>query len=41
MAHWRKAYQPTSQFNAYLAGCAFAWSVVLGTLVLLARHVYI
>jgi hypothetical protein len=39
MAHWRKS-QPQSHFNAYLAGWAFALSVILATLVLL-RHGYI
>jgi hypothetical protein len=34
--HWRK--QPPSQFNAYLAGWAVAFSVVLVIVMLLARH---
>jgi len=43
--HWRKSSdQPTSrfdEFNAYLAGWAFALSVVLATLMLLAWHVHV
>jgi hypothetical protein len=39
MPHRRKSnYQPPSQFNAYLAGWAFAASVVFVTLLLIARH---
>jgi hypothetical protein len=36
MAHWRKRNPPASLFNAYLASCAFALSVVLGALWLLS-----
>jgi hypothetical protein len=40
MPHRRKSiYQPPSQFNAYLAGWAFAASVVFATLLLIARNV--
>jgi hypothetical protein len=38
MAHWRKRNPPASRFNAYLAGWAFAVSVMLGTLLLLSLH---
>jgi hypothetical protein len=39
MPHWRKSsVQSASRFNAYLAGWAFALSVVLTTLLLLLRH---
>lgn len=40
MAHWRKAYQPTSQFNS-LAGWAIGTSMLVGVLVFIAKHVYI
>jgi hypothetical protein len=36
----RSSYQPPSEFNAYLAGCAFALSVVLGTFMLIAHGVH-
>jgi hypothetical protein len=32
--------QPTSQYNAYLAGWAFAFSVVLVTFMLIAHGVH-
>jgi hypothetical protein len=35
--HWRKP-QPASQYNAYLAGWAFAFSVVLVTLMFLSHE---
>jgi hypothetical protein len=35
--HWRKKSQPESQYNAYLTGCAFAFSVVLATLMFLSH----
>jgi hypothetical protein len=38
MAHWRKRNPPASAFNRYLAGWAFAFSVLIGTLVLLSLH---
>jgi hypothetical protein len=39
--HWRKAsYQRTLWFNAFI-GWAIGASVVLATLVFIARHVYI
>jgi hypothetical protein len=38
MPHTPKmSYQPASQYNAYLAGCAFAFSVTLGTFILIAH----
>jgi hypothetical protein len=41
MSHWRKSScQPTSQYNAYLAGWAFAFSVVLVTFMLIAHGVH-
>jgi len=40
MPHWRKSYQPTSQFNSF-AGRLVVGSVVLATLVLLSLHVYV
>jgi hypothetical protein len=33
-------YRPTSDYDAYLAGWAFAFSVVLGTLMLIAHGVH-
>jgi hypothetical protein len=38
MSHWRKRNPPASQFNAYLKGWAVAFSVLLGTMLLLSRH---
>jgi hypothetical protein len=41
MPHWRKPFhQPTSEYDAYLAGWAFALSVVLVTLMLIAHGVH-
>jgi hypothetical protein len=41
MPHRRKSsYQPTSRYNSYLAGWAFAFSVVLVTLMLIAHGVH-
>jgi hypothetical protein len=41
MPHTQKSsYQLASQYNAYLAGCAFAFSVVLGTFMLIAHGVH-
>jgi hypothetical protein len=36
----RPSYQPTSQYNAYLAGWALAFSLVLVTLMLIAQGVH-
>lgn len=36
----KSSYQPTSQYDAYLAGCAFTFSVVLGTFMLIAHGVH-
>ena len=41
MAHWRKRNPPASQFNAYLAGLGFAFSIVLGTLMFLTLRGHI
>jgi hypothetical protein len=38
MPHRRKSPQPPSEFNAYLAGWAIAFSVILVTAMVLARH---
>jgi hypothetical protein len=38
MSHWRKRNPAASQFNAYVAGWTFAFSVILGTLMLLSLH---
>jgi hypothetical protein len=40
MTHWRKIHQPASQFNS-VAGWAIGASMLLATLGLIARHVYI
>jgi hypothetical protein len=41
MSRRRKAFhQPTSEYDAYLAGWAFAFSVVLVTLTLIAHGVH-
>jgi hypothetical protein len=41
MSRRRKlSYQPTSQYNAYLAGWVFAFSVVLVTIMLIAHGVH-
>ncbi|WP_291568735.1 hypothetical protein [Bradyrhizobium sp.] len=41
MSRRRKlSYQPTSQYNAYLAGWVFAFSVVLVTFLLIAHGVH-
>jgi hypothetical protein len=37
MAHWRKAYQPTSQFNS-IAGWAIGGTMLVGALVFIALH---
>ncbi len=36
--HWRSKSQPASQYNAYLAGWALAFSVVLVTLMILSHE---
>jgi hypothetical protein len=36
----RSSYQPTSQYNAYLAGWAFAFSLVLVALMLIAQGLH-
>jgi hypothetical protein len=36
----KSAYQPASQYNAYLAGWAFAFAVVLVTFMLIAHGVH-
>jgi hypothetical protein len=36
MSHRRKRNPPASLFNAYLVGWGFAFSIVLGTLVILS-----
>jgi hypothetical protein len=36
----KSSYQLTSQYNAYLAGWAFAFSVVLMTFILIAHGVH-
>jgi hypothetical protein len=38
MSHWRKRNPTASQFNAYVAGWTVAFSVILGTLMLLSLH---
>jgi hypothetical protein len=38
MAHRRKRNPTGSRFNAYLARCALLLAAVLGTLVIVARH---
>jgi hypothetical protein len=38
MAHWRKRNPPAARFNAYFAGWACAFSVLLGTLLVLSLH---
>ncbi|SHG73320.1 hypothetical protein SAMN05444169_3871 [Bradyrhizobium erythrophlei] len=38
--HWRKPYQPKSQFNSVAVWTISMW-VVLATLVVIARHGYI
>jgi hypothetical protein len=38
MAHWRKRNPPAAQFNADLARWGFAFSVLLGTLLVLSIH---
>jgi hypothetical protein len=40
MAHWRKSYPPTSQFNS-IASWAIGASMLAGALVFIARHVYV
>jgi len=41
MSRWRKSsYQSTSDYNAYLAGWAFAFAVVLLTFMLVANGVH-
>ncbi len=35
----KSSYQPTSEYNAYLAGWAFAFAVVLVTFMLMAHVV--
>jgi hypothetical protein len=40
MAHWRKSNPPTSQFHSF-AGWMIGASVLVETLVFIARHVYI
>src|SRR6202171_5516320 len=40
MPHWRKSYQPTSQFNS-IALWATGASMLVGALVFIARHVYL
>jgi hypothetical protein len=38
---WRKSsYEPECEYNNYLAGCAFALAVVLGTFVLIHHGVH-
>jgi hypothetical protein len=34
----KSSYQPTSQYNSYLGGWAFAFSVVLVTLLFMVRY---
>ena len=38
MAHWRKRNPTAIRFNSYLARGALLLTVVLGTLVIIARH---
>jgi hypothetical protein len=40
MAHWRKLHESTSHFDA-VASRVVGTAVLLGTLALIARHVYI
>jgi hypothetical protein len=40
MAHWRKPYPKTTQFNS-LAAWAVGSSMLAGALVFIARHVYV
>ena len=40
MAHWRKSYSRTSQFNS-LAGWMIGASMLAGALVFIARHVHV
>jgi hypothetical protein len=40
MAHWRKSYRRTSQFNS-LAFWAVGASMLAGALVFIATHIYI
>ena len=40
MAHWRKPYPPTSQFNSF-AIWAVGASMLAGALMFIARHIYI
>jgi hypothetical protein len=40
MAHWRKSYPPTSQFN-HFAGWMIGASMLVGALVFIARHVHV
>jgi hypothetical protein len=41
LSHRRKSsYQPASQYNAYLAGWAFAFSVLLVTFMLIGHGVH-
>jgi hypothetical protein len=38
MSHWRKRNPPARRFNAYLTGAVFAFSIVIGTLLILSLH---